>query len=67
MAVGACACTGGVFAGSYACIGPVSAVVPVDVTVPGCLPPPVNSFLGSLTPMVTWQEARVLSNRRRFL
>jgi Ni,Fe-hydrogenase III small subunit len=42
VAVGACACTGGVFAGSYACIGPVSAVIPVDATVPGCPPPPVE-------------------------
>jgi Ni,Fe-hydrogenase III small subunit len=42
VAVGDCACTGGIFAGSYACVGPVSAVVPVDVTVPGCPPPPLE-------------------------
>ena len=42
VAVGDCAATCGVFAGSYACVGPVSAVVPVDVTVPGCPPPPIE-------------------------
>jgi Ni,Fe-hydrogenase III small subunit len=42
VAVGDCACTGGLFAGSYACVGPVSAVLPVDVTVPGCPPPPIE-------------------------
>jgi len=42
VAVGNCACTGGIFAGSYACVGPVSAVLPVDVTVPGCPPPPLE-------------------------
>jgi Ni,Fe-hydrogenase III small subunit len=42
VAVGDCAATGGVFAGSYACVGPVSAVLPVDATVPGCPPPPIK-------------------------
>src|SRR5512146_2844755 len=35
VAIGQCACSGGVFAGSYACVGPVSAVLPVDATVVG--------------------------------
>lgn len=42
VAVGDCGCTGGVFKGSYACVGPVSAVLPVDVTVPGCPPTPLQ-------------------------
>jgi Ni,Fe-hydrogenase III small subunit len=42
VAMGDCACTGGVFAGSYACVGAVSAVLPVDATVSGCPPPPVK-------------------------
>jgi len=36
VAVGACACSGGVFAGSYAVLGGVDKVIPVDVYVPGC-------------------------------
>lgn len=42
VAVGDCGCTGGVFGESYASLGRVSNVIPVDVTVPGCPPPPVQ-------------------------
>ena len=47
VAVGHCARDGGVFAGSYACIGGVSAVVPVDLHIPGC-PPSPSALLGGL-------------------
>src|SRR3972149_3159728 len=46
VALGDCACSGGVFAGSYACIGPVSAVVPVDLHITGCPPRPVEILKG---------------------
>lgn len=42
VAVGQCACNGGLFAGSYACVGSVSAVIPVDATVEGCPPQPIE-------------------------
>jgi Ni,Fe-hydrogenase III small subunit len=42
VAVGDCGCTGGIFGCSYASLGPVSAVLPVDVAVPGCPPPPIE-------------------------
>ena len=35
VAVGDCGRDGGVFAGSYACVGGVSAVIPVDLHIPG--------------------------------
>ncbi|HEY9234360.1 MAG TPA: NADH-quinone oxidoreductase subunit B family protein [Phenylobacterium sp.] len=47
IAAGDCACTGGLFAGSYACEGPVAAVVPVDLHIHGC-PPSPNQLLGGL-------------------
>ena len=34
VAVGDCARDGGIFAGSYACVGGVSAVIPVDLHIP---------------------------------
>lgn len=46
VALGDCACTGGVFAGSYACVGAVSEVVPVDLRIPGCPPRPIEILKG---------------------
>ena len=40
IAVGACAITGGTFAGCYNVIGHIDEVIPVDVYVPGCPPRP---------------------------
>jgi Ni,Fe-hydrogenase III small subunit len=48
VAVGDCAKTCGVFAGSYAIVGPVESVVPVDVFVTGCPPEPADILAGIL-------------------
>ena len=47
VAAGDCARNAGVFAGSPACVGGVSAVVPVDLHIPGC-PPSPNALLAGL-------------------
>ncbi|MBS0393106.1 MAG: NADH-quinone oxidoreductase subunit NuoB [Proteobacteria bacterium] len=49
VAVGDCGCDGGVFGRSYACAGPVSAILPVDVAVPGCPPSPQRLLQAILT------------------
>ena len=49
VAVGDCGCTGGVFGESYASCGRVSNVIPVDVAVPGCPPPPLAILQAILT------------------
>jgi Ni,Fe-hydrogenase III small subunit len=49
VAVGDCAVSGGLFANSYACIGPVSAVLPVALVIPGCPPTPHELLKGLLT------------------
>ena len=49
VAIEECACTGGIFGESYASCGRVSNVIPVDVTVPGCPPKPVDILRGILT------------------
>jgi Ni,Fe-hydrogenase III small subunit len=46
VAVGACAIDGGIFAGSYACVGGVSEVVPVDLHIRGCPPSPTEILRG---------------------
>jgi Ni,Fe-hydrogenase III small subunit len=48
VAVGDCARDGGVFAGSYACVGGVATVVPVDLHIPGCPPSPTALLAGLL-------------------
>jgi len=48
VAVGGCALDGGVFKGSYACVGGVEAVVGVDVHIPGCPPNPAALLRGLL-------------------
>jgi Ni,Fe-hydrogenase III small subunit len=48
VAVGDCGCTGGLFGESYATLGRVANVIPVDVTVPGCPPTPIDLLRGIL-------------------
>ena len=48
VAVGDCAADGGFFAGSYACVGGVSQVLPVDLHIRGCPPRPVDLLKGLL-------------------
>lgn len=48
VAVGDCGCTGGIFGESYASCGRVANVIPVDATVPGCPPPPIEILRGIL-------------------
>jgi NADH-quinone oxidoreductase B subunit len=48
VSLGSCALDGGCFAGSYAVIGGVSEVVPVDLHIPGCPPSPTEILQGLL-------------------
>jgi Ni,Fe-hydrogenase III small subunit len=49
VAVGGCAVDGGIFAGSYAVVGGVSAVVPVDLHIAGCPPNPLQLLKGLIS------------------
>lgn len=55
VAVGDCARDGGVFAESYACIGAVANVVPVDLFIPGC-PPNPKALLEGLVRLIEAQD-----------
>ena len=48
VAVGDCACSGGIFGESYASCGRVANLIPVDVAIPGCPPPPTALLQGIL-------------------
>ncbi|HXZ60771.1 MAG TPA: hypothetical protein VEG26_11380 [Steroidobacteraceae bacterium] len=49
VAVGDCACTGGIFGEGYASCGRIANVIPVDVAVAGCPPDPTRILAGILT------------------
>ena len=48
VAAGNCACTGGIFGESYASVGRVTNLIPVDVEITGCPPTPVQLLEGIL-------------------
>ena len=48
VAVGDCGRDGGLFRGSYAVVGGVADVIPVDAVIPGCPPSPAALLVGLL-------------------
>jgi NADH:ubiquinone oxidoreductase subunit B-like Fe-S oxidoreductase len=48
IALGACACSGGIFNNCYATKNGIDNVVPVDVYIPGCPPRPQAIIYGFL-------------------
>ena len=62
VAVGACGCGGGIFgAGTYASIGGVDQVLPVDIYIPGC-PPRPQAILNGLLVAMGVRQARVVAS-----
>ena len=53
VAVGDCAVDGGIFSGSYAVVGGVAGVVPVDLHIRGCPPRPEQLLKGLLALLET--------------
>ena len=53
VAMGDCAINGGCFAGGYAVMNGVGAVLPVDLTIPGCPPTPEKLLAGLLALLET--------------
>src|SRR3954470_8740846 len=54
VAIGDCGCTGGIFGESYASLGRVSNVIPVDVAIPGCPPTPTALLQGILAAITAY-------------
>jgi Ni,Fe-hydrogenase III small subunit len=64
VAVGDCAHTCGVFRDSYAVVGPVSRIIPVDVVITGCPPEPTEILQGILHALDRLQERRARPHAR---
>jgi Ni,Fe-hydrogenase III small subunit len=64
VAVGDCAKTCGVFRGSYAVVGPVDRIVPVDVTIAGCPPEPADILRGLLEAVGRYEGIRAAGGAR---
>ncbi len=58
VALGDCARDGGIFAGSYAVAGGVADVVPVDLHIRGCPPPPLAILKGLIALLERPQRER---------
>ncbi|MCM8829673.1 MAG: NADH-quinone oxidoreductase subunit B family protein [Candidatus Omnitrophica bacterium] len=46
VAIGSCACSGGMFRDGYQMGGPLDKIIPVDVYIPGCPPKPEAMIAG---------------------
>jgi len=62
VAIGACAISGGVFGPSFISAGGVSEIVPVDVVVPGCPPPPLAILHGLLVVVERKPPSKLVAN-----
>ena len=61
VAIGVCALSGGVFGRTFASQGGVQGIVPVDVMVPGCPPPPLAILHGLLVAVQRKPPAALVS------
>jgi Ni,Fe-hydrogenase III small subunit len=65
VAVGDCAVDGGVFKGSYATLGGVGDVLPVDLVIPGCPPTPTQMLEGLLALLAANAPKQIAAGRKR--
>ena len=62
IAIGACAISGGPYAGHEAVLGGVDAMIPVDLYIPGCPPHPLTILDGLLRLLGKIEEKRMKGN-----
>jgi membrane-bound hydrogenase subunit mbhJ len=63
VAIGACACSGGVFDGNYNVLGGADKVIPVDVYIPGC-PPKPEAIIDGIVKLLRPKKEAVARDRQ---
>ena len=61
ISVGACAISGGIFHDTESFVSPIQNIIPVDVTVPGCPPTPIQILEGLLLTVGKLENTQVIS------
>jgi len=59
VAMGSCACSGGIFGNTYASCGGVDKLLPVDVYIPGCPPRPQAVIFALMVAMDKFEQKMV--------
>jgi NADH-quinone oxidoreductase B subunit len=63
VAIGACACSGGVFEGNYNVVGGADKTIPVDIYVPGCAPKP-EAIIDGIVKLLKKRKEEETDNKR---
>jgi ech hydrogenase subunit C len=64
VAVGTCACSGGIFAECYNILGGVDKAIPVDIFVPGCAARPENIINGVASALTLLEEKHAAKRKK---
>jgi len=62
VAIGACACSGGIFAQGYNMAGPLDRIIPVSAYIPGC-PPKPEAIIDGVVKLVQSLDGKLSKNR----
>jgi len=63
VAVGTCACSGGIFAKGYNIAGPFDKVIPVSAYIPGC-PPKPEAIIDGVVKLIQSLDERLSASGR---